>query len=74
MYVIRRLTWIFINVVNLITMHVLSCYKAHVYLGMFRLTNKGIAVFLHIFINFSILRERYVTSEGKKNKCGGCLL
>ena len=48
MYVFRRLTWIDIIVVNLITMHVLIVLRSSclIHLGMFRLTNMGIAVFV----------------------------
>ena len=48
MYMFKGLTWIDIIVDNPITMHVFivllsSCFM---YLGMFRLTNIGIAVFV----------------------------
>ena len=52
MYVFRRLTWIDIIVVNLITMHVLIVLRSSclIHLGMFRLTNMGIAVFVTEYI------------------------
>ena len=52
MYVFSRLTWIDIIVVNLITMHVLIVLRSSclIHLGMFRLTNMGIAVFVTEYI------------------------
>ena len=48
MYIFKGLTWIDIIVVNLITMHVLIILRSSclIHLGMFRLTNMGIAVFV----------------------------
>ena len=45
MYVFEGLTWIDIIAVNLIPMHVLIILSSSclIYLGMFRLTNMGIA-------------------------------
>ena len=48
MYLFKGLTWIYINVVNLITMHVLIMIRSScsIYIGMFRITNMWIAVFI----------------------------